>query len=195
MSIYVFKKSTNYVCNKCNISEWLGQKITLEIDHINGDNKDNDISNLRYLCPNCHSQTETWRGRNRNSGLNIVSDEDLINAVKNNKNIRQALISVGLTPKGGNYARVSELFVKNDKDINNSQYGTVWINDGKNNKKIKIDLLEDYLSCGFKKGRLADSYKPNSQKGKIWVTNGLLNKMVLPESIPEGFWKGKFQKK
>lgn len=51
-------------CAKCdNKGEWLGQPIVLQIDHINGKRRDNRIENLRFLCPNCHSQTETFCGR------------------------------------------------------------------------------------------------------------------------------------
>ncbi|MDQ1019223.1 HNH endonuclease signature motif containing protein [Streptomyces afghaniensis] len=50
-----------YACETCgNKGEWLGQPITLQIDHINGDWRDNRRENLRYLCPNCHALTETW---------------------------------------------------------------------------------------------------------------------------------------
>lgn len=51
-------------CDSCDISLWLDEPITLELDHINGDNRDNRLNNLRLLCPNCHSQTDTFRGRN-----------------------------------------------------------------------------------------------------------------------------------
>jgi hypothetical protein len=98
-------------CNKCKLNEWLGQDICLELEHIDGDNNNNERSNLELLCPNCHSQTETWRGKNKNSGSKIVSDEDIIEAFKTHKNIRRTLIAVGLAAKGGNYNRVKKLIV------------------------------------------------------------------------------------
>jgi hypothetical protein len=100
----------NESCNKCGINEWLGENITLELDHINGNNKDNSRDNLEALCPNCHSQTKTWRGRNKSSNVNKISDEVLLSALIDKEfNMRQALLSVGLAAKGGNYNRCHRL--------------------------------------------------------------------------------------
>lgn len=44
---------------------WLGKPIMLQLDHINGEHDDHRIENLRLLCPNCHSQTSTFAGRNQ----------------------------------------------------------------------------------------------------------------------------------
>ncbi len=97
-------------CLICGIGEWNNQPLTIELDHINGNNQDNTRENLRFICPNCHSQTTTFRNINRNYSGNIkVSDENLIVALDNNINIRQALLSVGLTPKAANYKRAKRL--------------------------------------------------------------------------------------
>lgn len=55
------------VCSRCGLREWMEAVIALELDHVNGDRVDNRLENLRLLCPNCHSQTPTYRGRNKGS--------------------------------------------------------------------------------------------------------------------------------
>ena len=54
-----------YKCSECNIQTWNNKSLSLHLDHINGINNDNRLENLRFLCPNCHSQTETYTGRNK----------------------------------------------------------------------------------------------------------------------------------
>lgn len=51
-------------CVQCKLTEWNGQPIPIQIDHINGDHWDNRLENLRFLCPNCHAQTDTYCGKN-----------------------------------------------------------------------------------------------------------------------------------
>ncbi len=51
-------------CETCGIAEWRGRPLSLALHHVNGDGSDNRLENLQILCPNCHSQTENFAGRN-----------------------------------------------------------------------------------------------------------------------------------
>ncbi|MGA3035990.1 MAG: HNH endonuclease signature motif containing protein [Vulcanimicrobiaceae bacterium] len=51
-------------CSQCGIIDWRSEPISIHMDHINGVNTDNRLENLRMLCPNCHSQTDTFGARN-----------------------------------------------------------------------------------------------------------------------------------
>lgn len=53
-----------YKCECCNLSEWLGEKIPLELHHMDGNKSNNKLNNLQILCPNCHSKTDTFRSKN-----------------------------------------------------------------------------------------------------------------------------------
>lgn len=55
-------------CEECDIGEWRGRPITLALHHRNGVGRDNRLENLAILCPNCHSQTENFGGRNAVGG-------------------------------------------------------------------------------------------------------------------------------
>ena len=57
-----------YKCEVCSISDWEGKPITLQVDHINGDPSNDHPDNLRLICPNCHSQTDSFSGANKGSG-------------------------------------------------------------------------------------------------------------------------------
>lgn len=96
-------------CENCGLEEWMGKPIALEVHHEDGDSLNNDISNLKLLCPNCHALTDNYRGKNINKGSKKVSDNELVQSLKDSPNIRQALKNVGLTAKGGNYQRAREL--------------------------------------------------------------------------------------
>lgn len=63
------EKVLHPVCSKCFRTEWNNLPIPLELDHINGVSTDHRLENLRLLCPNCHAQTPTHRGRNKKTSL------------------------------------------------------------------------------------------------------------------------------
>lgn len=51
-------------CAECGLTQWRGQPIPLDLDHVNGVRTDLRRENLRFLCPNCHALTPTYRGKN-----------------------------------------------------------------------------------------------------------------------------------
>ena len=55
-------------CDICGITEWLGKPISMILDHINGKANDNKVDNLRFLCHNCDSQSDHYKGRNKGNG-------------------------------------------------------------------------------------------------------------------------------
>ena len=59
------EKLLEYKCSICELSEWNNKELVLQLDHINGVSNDNRINNLRLLCPNCHSQTDTYAGKKK----------------------------------------------------------------------------------------------------------------------------------
>lgn len=82
------------------------------LDHIDGNCHNHVLDNLRILCPNCHSKTSTFGGRNKvnSKGINnFKTDREMIVALEEHKNIRLALLSLGLKPKGANYKRAERL--------------------------------------------------------------------------------------
>lgn len=75
---YRLKKRKQYICSECGLNEWRNKHISLQMDHINGNHNDDRIDNLRWLCPNCHSQTDTYAGR----GIKNKNSTDLIKRAK-----------------------------------------------------------------------------------------------------------------
>lgn len=120
-----------YKCNICGITEWQGKTLSLELDHINGENNDNRLENLRFLCPNCHSQTDTYGSKNSKP---VQSKYELSEDIKNKiaslyiklknqekvanelgihkKAVRQAISELGLSKPSQKYV------IQYDKDYN-----------------------------------------------------------------------------
>lgn len=83
---YILKfKLKDYICNVCNNKGvWQNQKLTLQLEHINGISNDNRLENLCFLCPNCHTQTETYAGKN-----NKRIKKEKIKRIRNTRKIKR----------------------------------------------------------------------------------------------------------
>lgn len=73
-------------CEMCGLEEWLGEPITLEIHHKDGDRLNNVLDNLQILCPNCHSKTDNWCGRGKKSQLDAVEDIGIYTNIHRSEN-------------------------------------------------------------------------------------------------------------
>ncbi|KKM90778.1 hypothetical protein LCGC14_1235300 [marine sediment metagenome] len=105
----------NYQCSECDLgTEWNGKPLMLELDHIDGDSSNNERENLRFLCPNCHQQTPTYKGRHRKQKGLRYTDEQIIEALHKNVSGYSAMRSIGMNPHGGNYVRIRNIIKKHN---------------------------------------------------------------------------------
>lgn len=137
---YIIKNNLiPYKCAICGCTEWQGKTLSLELDHINGINNDNRLENLRFLCPNCHSQTSTYGSRNQqlnSSEYDIPDDlrkkvEEKYNEVKSVKKvssilgIRRCVVTKIVNESGQKHSN-QKYIIRYDKDWNElARYGSL----------------------------------------------------------------------
>lgn len=97
-------------CSVCGLKDWNGQPITLELDHISGDRSDESRNNLRLICPNCHSQTHTYKVKNiDNPGKKKYTDDEIAEVLLTEDSLYKVLTKLGMNPHGGNYTRLRRI--------------------------------------------------------------------------------------
>jgi len=105
-------------CLFCGISDWQNKPITLAVDHVDGNNQNDSRDNLRGLCPNCHSQTDTFCGKDRGThykkGQPRVTDERLLSALLETKSMSEALRSLGMSRGPKPFQRCKDLLQKHN---------------------------------------------------------------------------------
>lgn len=137
---YVIKNNLiPYKCAICGCTEWQGKTLSLELDHINGINNDNRLENLRFLCPNCHSQTSTYGSRNQqlNSSEYDIQDDlrkmveekyDEVKSVKKVSSIlgiRRCVVTKIVNESGQKHSN-QKYIIRYDKDWNElARYGSL----------------------------------------------------------------------
>lgn len=107
-------KEQNHKCLICGITHWMGEKLTLHLDHIDGNRKNWSRENLRFVCPNCHSQTNTYC---KGTGKKNITNEKLKQLLlETNFNLSKSLELAGLSPGGYNWNRIKSISKKMCQD-------------------------------------------------------------------------------
>lgn len=104
-------REQDFACAMCKTPQtWNEQPLNFDLDHINGDRSNESRQNLRLVCPNCHSQTPTYKSKN--AGARRYSDEEIIDSLKKNDSMYKAMSTLGMNLHGGNYTRVRKIIRK-----------------------------------------------------------------------------------
>ena len=193
---YVIKNNLiPYKCAICGCTEWQGKTLSLELDHINGINNDNRLENLRFLCPNCHSQTSTYGSRNQqlNESKYDISDElrtMVENKYKEVKNIKQVSSILGIrrcvvtkiVNESGQKHSNQKYVIRYDKDWNElKRYGSL------------VETAKDLIESGEVKTKRIKTctrtimYNKNNfwlnSYWKILDDSGIINNPLLEPSL------------
>jgi hypothetical protein len=192
---YLIKNNIiSYECSICKLKKWNGVNITLDMDHIDGNNWNNNINNLRLLCPNCHSQTSTFKGKNKKQTekIGIKGNENkILELYKTGKNINQILNILQINT-GGNYNIIYKLLKDNCILIESKVINNINLKPNALNKKIsrhesRISLINSsnidfgVSGWGAKLGKLLNMHPSSARR---WVQRELPN-------IWEKSWKQK----
>jgi hypothetical protein len=170
-------KLIKYVCEKCgNDGNWIGEKLSLQLEHKNGVSNDNRIENLCYLCPNCHSQTETFAGKSLRVDSHLSKDEQF-------KNDCRILFNVDVSKKY-NIPMHRVMKIKRRLGIPNT----------KDNKRDKLKSRLESTIPNIERLKEYVNNIPLTEIGKKYgVTDNCIRKWCLKlkikiEDRPKGYW-------
>lgn len=178
-----------YKCFCCgNEGEWLGKPLSLQLDHINGNCSDHRLENLRWLCPNCHSQTETHGSKNdaynktritKQYNIEEELENKILNLYKETKNqkkvaeqlnlsiraVKQVVDKYGVSPTIINQAYVIR-YDLNHNEI--ARYGSI------------NEMCQAVINAGETRTKLVKTCRNtfNRNKDKVWL--GSYWKVIIP---------------
>lgn len=185
----------SYQCSQCGITTWQNKTLSLDLDHINGINNDNRIENLRFLCPNCHSQTTTYgsKNRQRNESSYEITEELRVlvestygtcKSVKNTSSIlgvRRSVVTKIVNESGQKHSN-QRYVIRYDKDRNElKRYGSL-IEAAKDlikNKEVKTEKIK---TCT----RTITYNKDNFWLNGYWTVldgSGIINNPLLESTL------------
>lgn len=123
-------------CQICGIKEWNNKKIVFDLHHVDGDRKNNRLDNLQLLCPNCHSQTDNYKGKNNKRINNKTTNENIKREFPYSNNLHQLCNRLKILPSGGNLRQLRKKLAELSLKFEESQ-----------TKKIKEEKIEKNIFC------------------------------------------------
>ena len=184
-----------YKCAICGITQWNNKTLSLELDHINGINNDNRLENLRFLCPNCHSQTCTYGSRNqqKNESKYEISEElrkliidtydkyKSIKSVSSGLGIRRKVVTQVVNETGQKHSN-QKYVIRYDKNHNEiKRYGSLVeaAKDLITNKEVKTNKVK---TCTRTIRYNENNFWLNSY-WKVLDGSGIINNPLLESSL------------
>ena len=166
-----------YKCACCGITKWNNKTLSLELDHINGINDDNRLENLRFLCPNCHSQTTTYGSRNQQKNESEYEiSEDLRKLVEETYEVYPNIKTVS-SKLGIRRCVVTAIVNESGQKSSNQKYVIQYDTDGKelNRFGCLADAARYLISNNMVRTKSVDTAKRalryNVDKGNIWLNS------------------------
>ncbi len=156
-----------YRCEKCKNTEWYGKPIPLELHHINGDNTDNRLENLQMLCPNCHSFTDTYGGKNQKLNKRKELSNEEKNEIIRKSSTKESIKCIG---KETNHSERTVKKVLSANNININKNKLI-----KENNDRKIPSIIDSL-------RRTKSFSGTARE--FGVSDNAIKKMLIRRGYP-----------
>lgn len=177
-------------CDECNCPpEWNGKTLILQLDHINGDNFDNRLENLRLLCPNCHSQTITFAGKKHKTEIKKEIIFDIVEFEKERKAPSKEEIQDSLEKLG--IKKTYLYFKMGEKSLERlCEYYKIDLKPFKNRFKIDWPNLEEMQKL-LLKDNFTNLVKILGVSDKAINKHAEKNKLFIPTSITQGYWISK----
>ena len=187
-------------CEICGITDWNNKKISFHLDHIDGDNTNHKLYNLRILCPNCHSQTDTYGSKNMIK--NKYTKIELLTAIYESKTYTEVKKKLKLSRSGDNETIKNILFEYNVKFAEKEKIQNIILKEIEGEKIIKesqepykikkhrrkkTETSKNYCKCGKeirKESKNCTSCdKINQRKVKDRPSKEELNLMIKESSL------------
>lgn len=136
-------------CEMCGIVEWNNAKISLHLHHIDGDNTNHKLENLKILCPNCHSQTDTFGAKNSQKENNY-SKIELLTTIYDSKNYTEVKKKLNLSRNGDNNFIKNILFEYNVKFTEKEKIQNIILEEIRLDRILKMtgNYNKYYCKCG-----------------------------------------------